>query len=246
MADRIQKVLASAGLASRREVERWIKQGRIVVDGRTATLGDRLSGGEKVLLDGKPVRTASGNRGRYYHRIYYKPVGQITSRRDPEGRSTVFSALKPPRSGRWVSVGRLDINTSGLLLLTSDGDLAHRLMHPSFEIEREYAVRLLGELTPVQIRMLKSGVELDDGMARFDRVRREGGSGSNIWYRVTLHEGRNREIRRIFESLGLAVSRLIRVRYGPIELGDIRRGDSRSLTVAETAALYKAVNLARP
>lgn len=246
MADRIQKVLANAGLASRREVERWIKQGRIVVDGRPAKLGDQLSGSEKVLLDGKPVRAPSGSRDRNFHRIYYKPVGQITSRRDPEGRPTVFSSLKPPRHGRWVSVGRLDINTSGLLLLTSDGELAHRLMHPSFEIEREYAVRLLGELSPAQLRQLKDGVELDDGMAKFDRVHREGGSGSNIWYRITMHEGRNREIRRVFESLGLAVSRLIRVRYGPIELGNLRRGDSRSLTTDETAALYKAVDLPLP
>ncbi|MGI9260171.1 MAG: pseudouridine synthase [Gammaproteobacteria bacterium] len=246
MADRIQKVLANAGLASRREVERWIKQGRIVVDGRPAKLGDQLSGSEKVLLDGKPVRTPSGSRDRNYHRIYYKPVGQITSRRDPEGRPTVFSSLKPPRHGRWVSVGRLDINTSGLLLLTSDGELAHRLMHPSFEIERDYAVRLLGELSPTQLRQLKDGVELDDGVAKFDRVRRDGGAGSNIWYRITLHEGRNREIRRVFESLGLAVSRLIRVRYGPIELGELRRGESRPLTTDETAALYRAVDLPPP
>lgn len=243
MADRIQKVLANAGMASRREIERWIKQGRIVVDGRPAKLGDQLSGGEKVLLDGKPVRASSGSRDRNFHRVYYKPVGQITSRRDPEGRPTVFSALKPPRRGRWVSVGRLDINTSGLLLLTSDGDLAHRLMHPSFEIEREYAVRLLGELSPTQLRQLEDGVELDDGITKFDRVRRDGGTGSNIWYRVTLHGGRNREIRRVFEMLGLAVSRLIRVRYGPIELGKLRRGDSRSLTADETAALYESVDM---
>ncbi len=246
MADRIQKVLANAGLASRREVERWLKQGRIVVNGLPAKLGDQLSGGEKVLLDGKPVRATAAGSNRRYHRIYYKPVGQITSRRDPEGRPTVFSSLKPPRHGRWVSVGRLDINTSGLLLLTSDGDLAHRLMHPSFEIEREYAVRLLGELSPVQLRALQSGVELDDGTASFDRVRRDGGSGSNIWYRITMHEGRNREIRRVFDALGLAVSRLIRVRYGAIELGKLRRGESRSLTPDEAAALYKAVDLPPP
>ena len=245
MADRIQKVLANAGLASRREVERWIKQGRIVVDGRPAQLGDQLSGGEKVLLDGKPVRASPADQTRSFHRVYYKPVGQITSRRDPEGRPTVFSSLKPPRHGRWISVGRLDINSSGLLLLTSDGELAHRLMHPSFEIEREYAVRLLGELSQAQLRRLKEGVELDDGEARFDRIRREGGTGSNIWYRVTLHEGRNREIRRVFESLGLAVSRLIRVRYGPIQLGNLRRGESRALTNDEVAALYAAVDLSR-
>ncbi len=246
VADRIQKVLANAGLGSRREIERWIKQGRIVIDSQPAQLGDRLAGGEKILLDGRPVRLVSSARERKHYCVYYKPAGEVTSRRDPEGRRTIFQELKPPRHGRWISVGRLDISTLGLLLLTSDGELAHRLMHPSYEIPREYAVRLMGELTRQQLAQLNRGVELDDGVAKFDRVRRDGGSGRNIWYRATLHEGRNREIRRIFEALDISVSRLIRVRYGPVSLGKLHRGDSRPLTVKEIEALYDAVGLRAP
>jgi len=246
MADRIQKVLTNAGVASRREVERWIRQGRIVVDGQPAKLGDQLEGGEKILVDGRPVRIIPSTHERKFHRLYYKPVGLVTSRSDPEGRKTVFSELKPPRRGRWISVGRLDISTSGLLLLTSDGELAHRLMHPSYEIQRDYAVRLMGDLTPEQMVQLEQGVTLDDGPAKFDQVRKDGGSGRNIWYRITLHEGRNREIRRVFETLNIPVSRLIRVRYGPIELGELRRGKSRPLSQKEVEALYKAVGLESP
>ncbi len=246
MADRIQKVLANAGVGSRREIERWIKQGRLLIDGQPAQLGDRLAGGEKILLDGRPVRVVLSARQQKYHCIYYKPAGEITSRSDPERRRTVFQELKPPRQGRWISVGRLDINTLGLLLLTSDGELAYRLMHPSYEIPREYAVRLMGELTDEQLARIKRGVELTDGVAKFDQVRKDGGSGRNIWYRVTLHEGRNREIRRIFETLNIPVSRLIRVRYGPVSLGDLHRGDSRPLSAKEIGALYDAVGLEAP
>lgn len=246
MADRIQKVLANAGVGSRREIERWIKQGRLLIDGQPAQLGDRLAGGEKILLDGRPVRVVLSARQKKYYCIYYKPAGEITSRSDPERRRTVFQELKPPRQGRWISVGRLDINTLGLLLLTSDGELAYRLMHPSYEIPREYAVRLMGELTDEQLARIKRGVELTDGVAKFDQVRKDGGSGRNIWYRVTLHEGRNREIRRIFETLNIPVSRLIRVRYGPVSLGDLHRGDSRPLSAKEIGALYDAVGLEAP
>lgn len=177
---------------------------------------------------------------------YYKPAGEICTRDDPQGRPTVFDRVKPPKRGRWVSVGRLDINTSGLLLLTTDGELAHRLMHPSYGIEREYAVRLLGELTASQREALMSGIELEDGVARFDRITSRGGSGRNVWYRVTIAEGRYREVRRAFEALGMAVSRLIRVRYGPIELDELRRGESRWLKAAEIDALYEAVALDPP
>jgi len=246
VADRIQKVLANAGVGSRREVERWIKQGRIVINGQPAQLGDRLAGEERIFLDGRPVRVVSTARERKFYLIYYKPTGEITSRKDPEGRRTVFSELRPPRYGRWISVGRLDINTSGLLLLTSDGELAHRLMHPSYEIPREYAVRLMGELTDRQLAQLRQGVELDDGIAKFDQVCKDGGSGRNVWYRLTLHEGRNREIRRVFEALNIPVSRLIRVRYGPVSLGDLHRGDSRPLSAKEIEALYDAVGLQAP
>jgi 23S rRNA pseudouridine2605 synthase len=244
MAERIQKVLANAGIGSRRQIEALIRAGRIVVDGQPAKLGDRLAGSEALLLDGRPIRLRpQGDDERQYFLAYYKPAGEVTSRSDPEGRSTVFSDIRPPPSGRWINVGRLDINTSGLLLLTTDGELAHRLMHPSFEVPREYAVRLLGELTDHQRQQLLEGVMLEDGPARVSDVRIDGGSGANIWYRVTLLEGRNREIRRIFEALGLAVSRLIRVRYGPVELGRLHRGETRRLSAGEISSLYAAVGL---
>jgi len=246
MAERIQKVLANAGIGSRRQIEALIRQGRLLVDGKPAQLGDRLSGEERLLLDGRPVRVRlPSERDRQYFLAYYKPAGEVTSRTDPEGRATVFTDIPPPPHGRWINVGRLDISTSGLLLLTTDGELAHRLMHPRFEIPREYAVRLLGTLTPEQRQRLLEGVMLDDGPARVSDIQSEGGTGVNAWYRVTLHEGRNREVRRIFEALGLAVSRLIRVRYGPIGLGRLKRGESRRLSPEEVASLYAAVGLQR-
>ncbi len=243
MAERVQKVLANAGLGSRREIEGWIKQGRVIVDGKPARLGDRLSGNEKISLDGRVLRLPGAKRRRNYFLAYHKPAGEITSRADPEGRATIFDDIRPPPHGRWVTVGRLDVSTSGLLLLTTDGELAHRLMHPSYEISRAYAVRLLGELTGEQRQALLTGVELDDGTARFDEIGDEGGSGANNWYRVTLREGRNREVRRMFEAVGLPVSRLMRVSYGPITLGRMRRGETRRLSAEEIKALYAAVGM---
>ena len=213
-AERIQKLLAAAGLGSRRTIEQWIAAGRVTVDGKVAALGQRALPGQGIAVDGKPVTAASGAAARVL--LYHKPVGELVTRSDPEGRPTVFSRLPP---GRWVAVGRLDINTSGLLLLTYSGELANRLMHPRYEVEREYAARVQGILDEKALERLRRGVPLEDGPAAFDRIEassRKG--GTNRWYRVTLREGRNREVRRLFEAVGARVSRLIRVRYGPVTL----------------------------
>jgi 23S rRNA pseudouridine2605 synthase len=215
---RLQKLLAEAGLGSRRTIEEWIRDGRVSVGGRRAQLGDRASRTDVVCLDGRKLDLAV-EAARTELLLYYKPVGELTTRSDPEGRPTVFEHLPPPRQGRWISVGRLDVNTAGLLLLTTDGELAHRLMHPSGEVEREYLVRVRGQPGPEVIRSLLEGVILEDGPGRFDRLTPESpGPGSHSSFRVVLHEGRNREVRRLWEAVGFEVSRLLRVRYGPIEL----------------------------
>ncbi len=219
MSERLQKFLARAGLGSRRQIEDWVRQGRITVNGAPAQIGMQVGGADQIQVDGRPVRIAQ----RFTRRVlaYYKPVGEMTTRRDPEGRPTVFERLPALRDGRWITVGRLDLNTQGLLLLTNDGELANRLMHPSSQIEREYAVRVLGDVAAEILQRLLEGVPLEDGVARFDEMREAGGDGANHWYHVILREGRNREVRRLWESQGVTVSRLIRVRYGPIAL---RRG----------------------
>jgi len=242
VAERIQKVLANAGVASRREVERWIRQGRLVVGDVPAKLGDKLAGGERVYLDGRLVHLPA-TTGPAQCIAYYKRVGEVTTRRDPEGRSTVFQQVRPPRRGRWIAVGRLDINSAGLLLLTTDGELAHRLMHPSYEIRRQYAVRILGRLTTRQLKQLREGIELEDGVAKFDTIALYGGSGANVWYRVSLREGRNREVRRLLAALDVPVNRLLRTDYGPVALGDLHRGMTRHLIGSELEALYGAVGL---
>lgn len=221
MAERIQKLLAAAGIASRREAERLIEAGRVSVNGNVVSLGDKAELSDTVRVDGKVIRL--DRRPQIKHRVlaYHKPEGEVCTRSDPEGRPTIFDGLPRLRSGRWINVGRLDINTSGLVLLTTDGELANRLMHPSNELEREYAVRVLGEVSEAMLRQLRKGVELDDGPARFTSIRDAGGQGANHWYHVTLNEGRNREVRRLWESQGVQVSRLSRVRFGPIAL---RRG----------------------
>lgn len=224
-AERLQKLLAAAGLGSRREIEGWIAAGRLKVKGAVAKLGDRASPGDLIELDGKPVvLKAAATRPRVL--LYHKPDGEMVTRSDPEGRPTVFQRLPPIPGGKWVAVGRLDINTAGLLLLTDAGELANRLMHPRYEVEREYAVRVLGELRPEERAQLLAGVALEDGTARFDKLEPSGAAeGANRWYRVVLREGRNREVRRLFEALGRKVSRLLRVRYGPVELPrDLRPG----------------------
>ncbi len=246
MADRLQKALAAAGYGSRREIERWIQLGRITVDGQLATLGVRVGPESKICLDGRPVRLHRQS-GRHQHLLYYKPAGQVTTRRDEAGRPTVFDTLPAPRQGRWISIGRLDIATTGLLLLTTDGELAHRLMHPSYRIPRRYAVRLGGQPTAAQLRQLTSGVPLDGQQSRFEALQAAGGRGRNVWYRVTLRRGRYREVRRLFEAVGLTVSRLIRISFGPIALDEaLRRGDYRPLNPSEVSSLYGAVDLDEP
>ena len=213
----MQKLLAAAGLGSRRQVETWIAAGRITLNGEVAKLGDRAFPADVILLDGKVVRTPEKSPARVL--LYHKPVGELVTRRDPGGRPTVFSRLP---AGRWVAVGRLDINSSGLLLVTDSGELANRLMHPRYEIEREYAARVQGRLGLQALQKLKLGVRLDDGLAAFTAIepmeKGAGAQGANRWYRVSLREGRNREVRRLFEAVGARVGRLIRVRYGPVEL----------------------------
>lgn len=216
--ERIQKILAQLGLGSRRQIEKWIADGRIKVNGHIAKLGDRLCDTDELILNGRPIdllmRCARPTRVL----VYYKPIGEVVTRRDPEARPVVFTQLPKLKTGRWIAVGRLDINTQGLLLMTNNGELANRLMHPSRRIDREYAVRVLGRLSDEALDRLRRGVLLEDGMARFDAIQFAGGEGSNHWYKVVLAEGRNRIVRRLWESQGITVSRLIRVRYGPVML----------------------------
>jgi 23S rRNA pseudouridine2605 synthase len=218
MSEKIQKVLANAGLASRRQIENWLREGRIAVDGTVAKLGDRITSDAKVKVDGREIKLVKSQEKNSRVILYHKPEGEICSRSDPEGRPTVFDHLPPLRNSRWISVGRLDFNTSGVLLLTNDGELANRLMHPSAEIEREYAVRVQGRVTPDMLKKLKKGVKLEDGMAHFDEIKDAGGEGTNHWYHVMVKEGRNRLVRRLWESQGLTVSRLMRIRFGEITL----------------------------
>ncbi|MFO1352869.1 MAG: pseudouridine synthase [Gammaproteobacteria bacterium] len=242
MTERLHKILAQAGLASRRQIEEWIKAGRITVNGVVAKLGDQIGGHETIRLDGRPVPVRTAER-----RVlaYYKPIGEVTSRADAEGRPTVFANLPRLQGGRWIAVGRLDITTQGLLLLTTDGELAHRLMHPSSGIEREYAVRVLGEPSAESIVRMLDGVRLEDGMAHFDILEEAGGDGANRWYRVVLKEGRNREVRRLWESQGLKVSRLLRVRYGPIALRrGLRPGQWDELDASQITELTVAAGMA--
>jgi len=246
MSERLQKLLAGAGHGSRRGIEEWIREGRVTLNDRVAVLGDRATADDRVCLDGRKL-DLGGQRESVEVLLYNKPVGEVTTRSDPQGRPTVFDHLPPPASGRWIVVGRLDVNTSGLLLFTNDGELAHRLMHPSSEIEREYRVRLRGRPSAEVLDRLRDGVTLEDGPARFDRVEAESVDGSHTWFRVCLHEGRNREVRRLFEHVGFEVSKLTRIRYGTVSLPqDLRAGAAIALKTPSVAGLRALTETPKP
>jgi 23S rRNA pseudouridine2605 synthase len=244
MAERIQKVLARAGYGSRRQIEAWIKEGKVTRNGEVASIGDQVDMGDNMKLDGKALSAKRLWQQPQQVLLYNKPVGEVCTRKDPEGRRTIFQALPTPEEGRWVSVGRLDINTSGLIILTTDGELANTLMHPSNEMDREYAVRVLGEVTSDMLQTLRDGVELEDGKAHFSDIQESGGEGANRWFHVVIQEGRNREVRRLWESQGVQVSRLMRVRYGPVIIPNtLKMGRWMMLEGRALEALYEDVGL---
>lgn len=247
-AERLQKMLAHAGLGSRRQIEGWISEGRVKLNGKTARLGDTATTRDKVVVDGRTINLADSQAAPRRVLAYKKHTDQVVTRHDPEGRQTVFRGLPRLKTGRWLAVGRLDINTSGLLLLTTDGELKRRLEHPSYEIEREYAVRVHGQVSDAMLKALTTGVELEDGEARFDGIRRVDrgrvDNSTNHWFHVLLHEGRNRLVRRLWDSQGVEVSRLIRVGFGPVALPTgIKAGGYYELTPAEVKKLSRLVDL---
>jgi 23S rRNA pseudouridine2605 synthase len=240
---RLQKVLALSGLGSRRDMEALIESGRVTVNGVVATPGISVTSNDVVRIDHRPVRLQHEPQ---LPRVllYHKQEGEIVSQDDPEKRASVFDKLPRIRGAKWVSIGRLDINTSGLMIFTTSGELANRLMHPRYEVEREYAVRVMGELTDEQMLLLKNGIELEDGIANFDVIQDKGGEGANHWYQVILREGRNREVRRLFEAVHLMVSRLMRVRFGPISLPSrLKRGQMLALQDKEVRQLLEWAEL---
>ncbi|MND28926.1 23S rRNA pseudouridylate synthase [Pseudomonas sp. JV551A1] len=243
--EKLQKVLARIGVGSRRDVEAWISQGRIKVNGVEATLGQRVDLHDAIAVDGKLIKREEAAEATRRVIMYNKPDGEICTRDDPEGRPTVFDRLPRPKEGRWINIGRLDINTTGLLLFTTDGELANRLMHPSYEMDREYAVRVRGEVDDEMIERLKAGVMLEDGPAKFTDIQKApGGEGFNHWYHCVVMEGRNREVRRLWESQGMVVSRLKRVRFGPVFLNsDLPMGRWREMTQGEIDILAAEVGL---
>lgn len=242
--ERLQKILSQAGLGSRREMERWIENGWVQVNGKPVKLGDSATEKDKITVKGKLINNPLKVKQNIRILLYNKPVGEICSRSDPKFEKTVFDRLPHLKHGRWVQVGRLDLNTSGLLVFTNNGELANQLMHPRYAFEREYAVRVHGQVSPEVITRLQKGVELDDGMANFTNIEFRGGEGANSWYHVTLNEGRNREVRRLWESQGLEVSRLIRVRYGTLSLPRfLTRAQSYELSEDEVKDFLKTVRV---
>lgn len=243
---KLHKALADAGYGSRRELEEWIGAGRVSVNAEPAHVGQRIGPADKVRVNGKLVHLRFADERRQRVLLYHKPEGEIVSRDDPQGRPSVFDKLPKMRGGRWIAIGRLDFNSCGLLLFTNDGSLADRLMHPRSELEREYAVRVVGELSLESKHRLTEGVELEDGPAHFGRLVDGGGEGTNRWYRVTISEGRNREVRRMFEAVGVTVSRLMRVRYGPLSMPPrLKRGMVLELEPEEVANLLKRAPLVK-
>jgi 23S rRNA pseudouridine2605 synthase len=244
MSERVQKVLSRMGFGSRREIERWIEQGRIKINGKVCTLGDSVKPGDWVHVDGKRIIVREEKQALTRVIMYHKPVGEVCTRSDPEGRPTVFDHLPKAGRARWISIGRLDINTSGLLLFTTNGELANRLMHPSHQVEREYAVRVNGQVSREILRQLTTEVMLEDGPAHFDDLQDGGGEGYNRWYYVVIREGRKREVRRLWEAVGIRVSRLIRVRYGSIILPkSLRKGRVKELDEDTIKLLGESVGL---
>lgn len=245
MTEKLQKILSRAGIASRRALEQIIDQGRVTVNGKVATIGDRYEADDiLVKVDGKVVLSPDNSAVSCRVLMYHKPEGELTTLSDPQNRPTVFDHIPKPPTGRWIYIGRLDINTSGLLLFTTDGELANALMHPKYEVERTYAARIYGEVTDEQLDKLKQGVMLEDGKARFNTITYVGGEGRNAWYHVTIKEGRKREVRRLWEAVGLKVSRLIRIKYAGVELDpQLKTGQFRELTLAEINRLRKTVKL---
>ena len=246
--ERLQKVLARAGLGSRRVMESYIAAGRVEVNGKTAQLGDRVAESAKIRVDGRLVTAAALAGAERQVIAYHKPTGEVVSQRDPEGRKTVFTRLPKLKAGRWIAVGRLDINTSGLLLLTTDGELANRLMHPRHQLPRDYAVRIYGRADPEMLKRLTGSVTLDDGPAAFESIEPiDAGRAANEWYRVRVREGRNRLVRRLWESQGVQVSRLTRVQYGPISMPPgLREGQVHALSAGEVRHLCELVGLPVP
>ena len=243
MTEKLQKVLARAGFGSRREIETWIAKGRIKVNGKVAVIGDRVTDEDKIIVDGKKLAPQKKIREDRRVILYNKPENEVSTRSDPEGRRTVFDKLPPLKHGRWVSVGRLDLNTSGLMLFTTDGELANKLMHPSSQIEREYAVRILGDVTLEMVQEMHKGVIIEDHLCRFTDIQHYGGEGVNQWYHVVLLEGRNREVRKLWESQGVKVSRLKRVRFGPLFIpSSVVKGRFNELGKTEIEKLLKLVN----
>jgi 23S rRNA pseudouridine2605 synthase len=240
---KLQKVLAQAGLGSRRKMEELVRAGLVTVNGVAATIGARVGPRDVIKVEGRPLRRESRDAAARVL-LYHKPEGEIVSRDDPGGRVSVFERLPPIKGAKWLAVGRLDYNTGGLLVLTTSGELANRMMHPRYGLEREYAVRLRGKLGEPQIEQLRTGVQLEDGVARLESLEDRGGEGANHWYHLTIREGRNRLLRRLFEALGLSVSRLMRVRFGSVRLPpQLKRGQFIELSQREVRQLLVSLGL---